>query len=153
MEIQENNYWLFAIGYFGVILAIIIIYFNQRLNDSKIKFIIIGILNTINYTLFYAFALWIFNEQYLIASTVGWILSMFISYFLNSLYTYRVGISFKQFFIFPITYLPGFIISIIILTLLVNFGVNDLLAGLLSQIIVIPFSFLIMKYVLTKFKK
>jgi HAD superfamily phosphoserine phosphatase-like hydrolase len=108
-------------------------------------FLAIGIINTINGTIFaYLYSL-IFDVN--AAFMAGYLTSLTISYFLNSLITFRSSLSFSKYIKFCISYIPNFIIQNLAVIIFYNFfGWYKLLAYLLAAIIGIPVTFLLMKF-------
>lgn len=113
-----------------------------------IKFIITGVINTAHFYLWYVLFLTLGMELN-IAFSLGFILSLIGSYFLNTYFTFKVKPNLKSFLKYPITALPNFIISNVGVYLLAEkLNVNRKLSGVLAGIIAIPITFLVTKYIL-----
>jgi HAD superfamily phosphoserine phosphatase-like hydrolase len=108
-------------------------------------FLAIGIINTVNGTIFaYLYSL-IFNVN--AAFMAGYLTSLTISYFLNSFITFRSSLTPLKYIKFCISYIPNFIIQNLAVILFYNlFGWHKLIAYLLAAIIGIPVTFLLMKF-------
>lgn len=118
-----------------------IIFFSKEF----IMFIIIGVINTFNGTIFsYIYSIFI-NEN--TAFILGYISGLIISYILNSLITFKDNLDFKQFMRFVISYIPNFIIQNIVVIIVFNImGLNKAIAYLLAAIIGVPITFIFIKF-------
>ncbi|WP_297426451.1 GtrA family protein [Clostridium sp.] len=110
-----------------------------------IIFLIIGVINTFNGTLFsYIYSSFLNGN---IAFVSGYISGLFISYILNSLITFKEKLNFKKFIKFAISYIPNFIIQNIVVIIIFNIlGLNKLIAYVLAAIIGVPVTFILMKF-------
>lgn len=118
---------------------------NIFFSKEFIMFVIIGVINTFNGTIFSYIYSAFFNEN--IAFILGYISGLFISYILNSLITFKKSLSFQQFIRFAISYIPNFIIQNIVVIVIFNImGSNKLIAYLLAAIIGVPITFILMKF-------
>lgn len=110
-----------------------------------IMFLIIGVINTFNGTIFSYIYSSFLNEN--IAFIAGYISSLIISYTLNSLITFKEKLQFYKFIKFGISYIPNFIIQNIVVIIVFNImGINKLIAYLLAAIIGVPVTFILMKF-------
>lgn len=123
---------------------------NIFFSKEFIMFIIIGVINTFNGTIFsYIYSIFL-NEN--MAFVLGYISGLLISYILNSLITFKENLAFKQFIRFIISYIPNFIIqNIVVITVFNIMGLNKVIAYSLAAIIGVPITFIFMK--LFAFKK
>lgn len=118
---------------------------NIFFSKEFIMFVIIGVINTFNGTMFSYIYSAFFNEN--IAFILGYISGLFISYILNSLITFKKNLAFQQFIRFAISYIPNFIIQNIAVIVIFNImGLNKLIAYLLAAIIGVPITFILMKF-------
>ena len=110
-----------------------------------IVFVIIGVINTFNSTIFsYIYSIFL-NEN--MAFIVGYISGLLISYILNSFITFNEKLTFQRFIRFVISYIPNFIIQNIVVIIVFNIiGLNKLIAYLLAAIIGVPITFMLMKF-------
>lgn len=141
------------------------------LNVEFVAFIIIGVINTLSTTIF-ASVLNVVknnftkNNMYLhdiiektnLTFIIGYILSMIISFFLNTHFTFKERPTFKKFIKFPISYIPNFIIQYGIVGLLTMLGLcsqdwQKTLAYLFAAVIGIPITFITMKFFVYSKKK
>ena len=114
-----------------------------------VVFVIIGVINTLAYNLIYLFL----NDfmYYLVASIIGYLISMTISYLLNCKYNFKVKPTLKKYLLFPTSGIPTFFMQTVGLSLFVEvLAVPEKFAGLLASLVGIPFSYLIMRYVIKK---
>jgi len=87
-----------------------------------------------------------------VASILGDVLSMVFSYFMNMHFTYKQKPSWKSAVTFPLSYLPGIIISALMVLLVVDtFHGPKMWAKLISLPIYIPLNFLCMNFIVKKF--
>ncbi|MBQ9327043.1 MAG: GtrA family protein [Solobacterium sp.] len=89
-----------------------------------------------------------------IASIIADIIAMIPSYILNMKFTYHEEMSWKSFVTFPLSYVPGWIISFLIVEVLHRgLGVPNQYAKLVSVPIYIPVNFLCMSFIVGRFSK
>lgn len=109
-----------------------------------ILFVIIGVINTFNGTLFSYIYSNFFNEN--IAFVIGYISGLVISYILNSFITFRESLKFSKFIRFAVSYIPNFIIQNIVVIIVFNMmHFNKLIAYILAAIVGVPVTFILMK--------
>lgn len=118
---------------------------NTFFTKEFITFLIIGVINTFNGTVFSYIYSSFLNEN--IAFIVGYISGLFISYILNSLITFKEKLNFSKFIKFVVSYVPNFIIQNIVVVIVFNIlELNKLIAYLLAAIIGVPITFILMKF-------
>lgn len=123
---------------------------NIFLSIEFMKFVIIGVINTFNGTLFSYIYSSFLNEN--IAFIFGYITGLLISYLLNSYFTFKESLSIQKFIRFAISYIPNFLIQYIVVLIVINIlGWYNLIAYGLAALIGVPVTFIIMK--LFAFKK
>lgn len=116
-----------------------------------VKYAIVGCINTADYYLSYLVFMDIFKFSYRISFVLGYVVSILGSYFLNTYFTYKQKPSVKKFFIFPLTYIPNFIIQYLGIILLVDrLNMSSKVAPVLTAIVATPITFFVMKYVIKK---
>ena len=126
---------------------------EKFINKQFITFAFIGGFNTVASILIYMLFISI-NVSVAMSSLLGDFISMIGSYLFNMKLTYKVKCTFKNFITFPISYLPGIIVNMIITVLLVDyFGVNDTFAKAFALPITIPLNFIVMSFVVKKTSK
>lgn len=82
----------------------------------------------------------------LISFVLGYSLSLVISYFLNSIVTFRRrDFSVRQFCSFIISYIPNFFVQVIVVQVLTSIlGMNPLVTYILAVIVAVPVTFLLL---------
>lgn len=109
-----------------------------------LKFVCIGIINTINSVLlsFFYSLFWQPN----LAFCAGYITSLLISYWLNSRFTFQEALSWEKCGKFCLSYLPNFVIQNTCVWLIYNrLGQEKLLAYIIAGILGVPLTFAIMR--------
>lgn len=117
------------------------IFFNKQF----IAFIFVGCLNTLN-GIFLSFVFSMFLNE-ILAFLVGYSCSLIVSYFLNSIITFKdYNFSAKKLFKFYLSYIPNFLIQIICVFVILNvLHLYKLFAYIISAIIGIPATFILIK--------
>ena len=124
---------------------------EKFLNKQFITFGVIGAVNTLSSQLFYMLFVF-FNVQVGIASVLGDALSMIGSYLMNMHFTYHKKVSWQSAVTFPISYLPGMVISAIIVMIVVDLCHGpEMWAKLISLPLYIPVNYLAMTFIVNKF--
>ncbi|WP_297420209.1 GtrA family protein [Clostridium sp.] len=114
------------------------------ISKQFIIFIIIGIINTFNGTVFsYIFSNFLSAN---IAFLPGYISGLIISYILNSFITFKEKLELKKFIRFTISSIPNFIIQYIVVIICTTMGLHKLFAYMLAAIIGVPITFLLVKF-------
>ena len=116
-----------------------------------VKYAIVGCINTADYYLSYLVFMDIFKFAYRISFVLGYVVSILGSYFLNTYFTYKQKPSVKKFLIFPLTYIPNFIIQYLGIILLVDrLNMSSKVAPVITAIVATPITFFVIKYVIKK---
>jgi putative flippase GtrA len=107
-------------------------------------FILIGIINTFNGTVFsYVYSSFLGPN---IAFLPGYISGLLISYVLNSFITFKEKLSFQKLIKFTISSVPNFIIQYIVVIICNALGLHKLFAYVLAAIIGVPITFILIKF-------
>lgn len=115
------------------------------LSREFILFLIVGVINTFNGTIFASIYSIFLNEN--IAFVLGYISSLIISYILNSFITFKEKLEVRKFIKFAISYIPNFIIQNIVVIIVFNiFNYDKIIAYILAAIIGVPVTFVLMKF-------
>ena len=126
---------------------------EKFLNRQFLTFGIIGVINTAIALLLNKGLLGLGTEVGT-ASIIADVLAVIPSYIMNMTFTYKQKMSWKSFLAFPTSYIPGWIISFVIVEVLSRgFGVPERFAKLASVPIYIPVNFLVMSFVVKKFSE
>lgn len=124
---------------------------EKFLNRQFITFVVIGVINTLIALLINKGMLTLGIEVGT-ASIIADVLAFIPSYLMNLKFTYHQKYSWKSFITFPISYVPGWIISFLIVEVLSRgFGVAERYAKLVSVPIYVPVNFLFMTFIVGKF--
>lgn len=126
---------------------------KKFMNKQFLTFGMIGVCNTlISQGLYMLFVSG--NVAVSIASVLGDVLSMVFSYFMNIHFTYHQKPNWKSAVTFPLSYIPGVIISAVMVVIVVDcFHGPTLWAKLISLPIYFPLNFLCMNLVVKRFGK
>lgn len=117
------------------------------LNKKFITFALIGGFNTVTALLLYMLFVSI-GVSVGASSLLGDCIPMFFSYFLNMKFTYQQKPSLKSFVAFPISYLPGILLNMVITLILVDWLMAPkLLAKAFALPITIPLNYIVMSYI------
>ncbi len=109
-----------------------------------ICFLIIGCINSLSGIVFS----WIYSNILgpILAFIPGYITGIVVSYFLNSIFTFKDAFSVDKFIKFSISTIPNFLIQLVTVFIIVNlWGQNKLVAYILAAIIGVPVTFIILK--------
>lgn len=126
---------------------------NKFFTKQFLSFGIIGFINT-----FVANGLYMLfvkmNIAVGLASLLGDGLTMILSYFMNMKFTYHQKPSLKSAITFPLSYVPGMIISALVVILVVDIGhAPELWAKLIALPIYVPVNYLCMSFIVKTFGK
>ena len=125
---------------------------NTFFTRQFMSFVCIGVANTIICTLL-SYIYSAFIEQN-ISFALGYITSLVISYFLNSVVTFKESLAASRFVKYIISYIPNFLIQQTVVTLCIEvFGIYKLIAYVLAAVIGVPVTFVIMKIFAFKRRK
>lgn len=107
-------------------------------------FLIIGTINALNGVLFaYLFSL-LLNVN--TAFMAGYVMSLSLSYLLNSCLTFKEAVTWPKYFKFCFSYLPNFLIQNLIVIIFFNLcGLPELLVYSLAALIGVPITFILIK--------
>src|SRR5216684_1888259 len=109
-------------------------------NREFFRFIFWGGVNTLTGYLIYAFLLLFFS--YLASYSVAYVLSIFISYFLNSKFVFNEQLRLRKALKYPLVYVSQYVLGAVSLYLLVQFlKINKLVAPLLVVLLTVPVTY------------
>ncbi len=128
---------------------------NGFLTVSFITFLVIGVINTFSTTVIST----VFDKltamlsggaqeviiRFNLTFIAGYIVSLVISFFLNTHFTFHEKPTWKKFIKFPLSYVPNFIIQYVTVRIFSAAGLNLTLAYMIAAVIGIPITFLVMK--------
>lgn len=109
-----------------------------------IVFVLIGIVNTFNGTVFsYIYSSFLSAT---VAFLPGYTSALLISYILNSFITFKEKLDFQKLIKFILSSIPNFIIQYIVVIICNIIGLHKLFAYILAAIIGVPVTFLLLKF-------
>lgn len=112
------------------------------------SFFVIGLINTLSSQLLYILFVTLSITASL-SSLFSDILTMVLSYFLNMKFTYKIKPSFKTFVSFPFSYIPGWIVNMLMVVICVDLlHVREVFAKLVSIPITVPLNFIVMSFIM-----
>lgn len=116
-----------------------------------IKFVIVGVINTINYYLVYLLLLKVLHLGYLSSHLTGFLVAFIISYFLNCYVVYKVKPTLKKLIQFPLTQVVNMGIQTLMLFIFVDLlHFNNVYAPFPALVFTIPITYFVTTYILTK---
>ncbi len=122
---------------------------NIFFSKNFILFVVIGFINTLIYNEYYLIGIKFIN--YILASITAYIISMTLSFFMNTIYNFKVKPTLKKYLLFPLSGIPTFICQTFGLSFLVEIcNIQKTYVGLIASLIAIPISFIVMKYIIKK---
>ena len=110
------------------------------INREVYRFIFWGGVNTLTGYLIYAFLLLLL--PYLISYSIGFVFSIFVSYFFNSIFVFKQELTLSKALKYPLVYVNQYVLGAVSLYLLVHFlAINKLVAPLLVVVLTIPVTY------------
>lgn len=116
---------------------------NVFLSPTFGRFVAIGLINGFNAVFFsYIFSMfWIVN----ISFVIGYCISLSISYFLNSRFVFKRGLTFERYCKFCLSYIPNFIIQNMCVFIMFNcLGWHEIVAFILAAVFAVPVTYVIL---------
>lgn len=122
---------------------------NKTILFEIARFVIVGVINTLNYYLLYLISLHFLHIPYLISHIIAFVISMIGSFFMNSYFTYKTKPTLKKFLQFPATYVVNITVTTASIFILVEWlGLNETISPLIASFLAIPFTFIISRKIL-----
>ncbi|PPA70962.1 GtrA family protein [Jeotgalibacillus proteolyticus] len=116
----------------------------KRFNTEFTRFVVVGGINTLNYYAVFLFFHQLLSLHYMASHLIGFMVSLVISFFLNSYFTYRVKPTWAKFLQFPITQLVNVGVSSAFVFAFVEWlNFNSSIAPLFAVIFTIPVTFIV----------
>jgi putative flippase GtrA len=120
-------------------------------NKEFLKFVFVGIINTVNHNIIYLISLSFFS--YLVSNIIAFFISMIISFFLNCRFTFNIKPTLKKLMIFPLSNIPNFFFQTIGIYVIVTIiGIPKEYGALIATVLALPLTFIMMRFLLL-FKK
>lgn len=121
----------------------------MNMRNEYLKFIIVGVVNTGHYYMWYVVCYSLFSWNYLVSHMTAIVLSMIGSYFLNVYFTYRKKPNWKSFFLFPLTQLTSIAIQTICMYIFVDWlHLSPYFAPIATAIISVPITFIVTRRII-----
>lgn len=114
-----------------------------------IKFGIVGLSNTLISTAIYYLFIWIDTDLYFVGNVVGWVVSVFNSFFWNNRFVFKNSefVWWKKLLRTYAAYGGSFIVGSLLLTIQVKgLGVSEWLAPWINMVITAPLNFVVNKF-------
>lgn len=116
-----------------------------------LKFVIVGVINTLNYYLIYLLLLKLLHFNYLTSHLSGFIFSFVISFLLNCYFVYQIRPTWAKFISFPLTQVVNMGVQTLLLYVFVEWlNLQKELAPFPALIFTIPITYIMTTYILTK---
>ncbi|MGM0896275.1 MAG: GtrA family protein [Bacillota bacterium] len=116
----------------------------KRLNTEFTRFVFVGVVNTLSYYSIYLFLHNVLDWAYMLSHIIGFLISLNISFFLNTYVTYRVKPTLKKYLYFPLTQVVNMSVSTVLIFIFVEFlHINSNIAPFAAVIFTIPVTFIV----------
>lgn len=116
----------------------------KRLNTEFTRFVFVGVVNTLSYYSIYLFLHNVLDWAYMLSHVTGFLISLNISFFLNTYVTYRVKPTLKKYLYFPLTQVVNMSVSTFLIFIFVEFlHINSNIAPFAAVIFTIPVTFVV----------
>ncbi len=116
----------------------------NRLNTEFTRFVFVGVVNTLSYYSIYLFLHNVLDWAYMLSHIIGFLISLNISFFLNTYVTYRVKPTLKKYLYFPLTQVVNMSVSTFLIFIFVEFlHINSNIAPFAAVIFTIPVTFVV----------
>lgn len=140
--VKKNKFYDFNNGNHSTILKLKKQFFNIRF----MKFFMVGLLNVLNGALFsWLFSLFIAQTN--ISFDLGYIVSLSLSYLLNTFFVFsEKDINLNRFLKFCISYLPNFLLQNVVVYIISVFNVHKFILYAFSGAISFPLTYLLLSF-------
>ncbi len=88
--------------------------------------------------------------HYQLSYLIAYVVTVFLSYYLNSRFVFKSKMSWQTFLRFPVVYIVQYAGSALGLEILVRFGFSVTFAPILMIMLMIPITFLLSRFILVK---
>jgi len=123
----------------------------MNLKNKFIKFIGVGVINTVASYLLYVLLVLFLNYQ--LSYAISFAFGIILSFLLNTKYVFEVKKTIKKFVLFPLVYLVQYLLGAFMMNIVVEIiEINKFFAPLVVTIFLLPISFLLSKKILTNGK-
>ena len=113
------------------------------------RFLIMGVVNTVvGYALFLMFNIFV---HYALAYSLAYAVGIVFSYFMQTVWVFRVKPSWQSFLMFPSVYIVQYTLGVFLLAMLVEYlSVPETFAPLMVIIMSIPVTYVMTRFILKK---
>lgn len=119
------------------------------LNTEFTRFLVVGVINTLSYYSIYLILHNVFSLPYMLAHLIGFLISLNVSFFLNTYVTYKVKPTFKKYLFFPLTQVINITVSTILIFIFVEYlNLNSNIAPFAAVIFTVPITFIVSSKIL-----
>ncbi|MBB5179724.1 putative flippase GtrA [Planomicrobium koreense] len=116
----------------------------KRLNTEFNRFVVVGVINTLTYYSIYLLLHKGAGLPYLLAHVLGFLISLNVSFFLNSYVTYKVKPTLKKYLYFPLTQVVNMSVSTVLIYVFVEFmHLSSNIAPFAAVLFTVPITFLV----------
>lgn len=116
----------------------------KRLNKEFNRFVVVGVINTLTYYSIYLLLHKGAGLPYLLAHVLGFLISLNVSFFLNSYVTYKVKPTLKKYLYFPLTQVVNMSVSTVLIYVFVEFmHLSSNIAPFAAVLFTVPITFLV----------
>lgn len=116
----------------------------KRLNTEFNRFVVVGVINTLTYYSIYLLLHKGAGLPYLLAHVLGFLISLNVSFFLNSYVTYKVKPTLKKYLYFPLTQAVNMSVSTVLIYVFVEFiHLSSNIAPFVAVLFTVPITFLV----------
>lgn len=124
----------------------------QNCSDKIKEFIRFGIVGTISTAVHYGVYLILLNWiNPSISYTAGYAVGFCVNYLLSTYFTFRTKTSIKKAAGFSVSHIINYFLELGVLNLLLWFGMDKQLAGIITLVAVVPVNFILVRTSLKKF--
>lgn len=120
------------------------------IDSSLFRFLVVSIFYVIINSTIYYISYNLLNINYNISLIIAWFISLISTYFINTYYTFKTKPSLKSFLLYPISNIPALVFTVVLSYIFVYFGISEVYLAISTNIISIPFTYILMKYILNK---
>ncbi|WP_033542571.1 GtrA family protein [Planococcus sp. CAU13] len=116
----------------------------KSFNTEFTRFLFVGVVNTLSYYSIYLLLHNLFSLPYMFAHVIAFLISLNVSFFLNTYVTYKVKPTLKKYLYFPLTQVVNMSVSTILIFVFVEYlKLNSNIAPFAAVLFTVPITFII----------
>jgi len=120
---------------------------RKFINKEFLGFFFVGIANTLFTYMLYALFIGFFTYGF--AYTVAYVVGVFLSLYLNTVFVFRNTFSFKKVLQYPFVYVIQYVIGILLIYIFIGImGINEYIAPIFAISLTMPITFLLARYII-----